>query len=108
VISRSINDRGGDYADEREYARVLVAALIAAQASIGLTLPAREQAASNHANCRAFTAEVIIGGQPQQAVGQACQQTFRTGSTMGRSFRIRRQKNITVSTLSNPSATEWN
>ena len=25
-------------------------------------------------NCRAFTAQVTVGGQPQQAVGQACQQ----------------------------------
>ena len=29
-------------------------------------------------NCRAFTAQVMVGGQPQQAVGQACQQ--RDGS----------------------------
>src|SRR5258707_14542164 len=25
-------------------------------------------------NCRDFTAQVTVGGQPQQAVGQACQQ----------------------------------
>src|SRR5712672_366784 len=25
-------------------------------------------------NCRSFTAQVTVGGQPQQAVGQACQQ----------------------------------
>ena len=26
-------------------------------------------------NCRSFTAQVTLGGQPQQAVGQACQQS---------------------------------
>jgi hypothetical protein len=29
---------------------------------------------SDPQNCRSFTLQVMVGGQPQQAVGQACQQ----------------------------------
>jgi hypothetical protein len=40
------------------------------------TLPVQYQQAQDAvpANCREFTAAVMIGGQPQQAVGQACEQ----------------------------------
>jgi uncharacterized membrane protein YgcG len=55
-----------------------VSALAVTQAAplAASTLPVQYQQAQGDVppNCRAFTAAVMIGGQPQQAVGQACQQ----------------------------------
>jgi hypothetical protein len=47
--------------------------------SAAYLVPAQTQIAqgasqSEPQNCREFTAQVTVGGQPQQAVGQACQQ----------------------------------
>jgi hypothetical protein len=47
--------------------------------SAAYTAPAQTQMAqgepqSEPQNCHAFTAQVTVGGQPQQAVGQACRQ----------------------------------
>ena len=52
----------------------------AGQAAPGAADPAlaptqmTEGARSEPQNCRSFTAHVMVGGQPQQTVGQACQQ----------------------------------
>ena len=60
---------------------MLVLAGCAARAapSAAYPAPAQTQTAqgapqSGPQNCREFTAQVTVGGQPQQAVGQACQQ----------------------------------
>jgi hypothetical protein len=46
----------------------------AGQAPPGGTDPAPAQLIQGRQNCRDFTMPVTVGGQQQQAVGQACQQ----------------------------------
>jgi hypothetical protein len=58
-------------------------------------------------NCREFTAQVRVGGQPQQAVGQSCQQpdgSYRSRrirpACRSRSTHYRRRRPICIRTLS--------
>src|SRR4051794_26123316 len=58
---------------------VLVGYAAEPEASAAYPSPAQTQMAqtapqSELQNCREFTAQVTVGGQPQQAVGQACQE----------------------------------
>ena len=58
---------------------VLAGCVGQATPSAAYPAPAQTQTAqgapqSEPQNCREFTAQVTVGGQPQQAVGQACQQ----------------------------------
>ena len=58
---------------------VLAGCAVRATPSAAYPAPAQTQTAqgapqSGAQNCREFTAQVTVGGQPQQAVGQACQQ----------------------------------
>jgi surface antigen len=57
-------------------AAVLALALTQPAPLAASTLPVQYQQAQDviPQNCREFTATVMIGGQPQQAVGQACRQ----------------------------------
>ena len=56
----------------RPVARGLLA--VAAFIALGAPIAASAQAVAPAQNCREFTTQVIVGGHPQQAVGQACQQ----------------------------------
>ena len=54
-----------------------VAVLLALAGCAGQAAPsavATGQAPGDPENCRDFTSQVTVGGQPQQAVGRACQQ----------------------------------
>ena len=63
-------------------------------------------------NCREFTAQVMVGGQPQQAVGQACQQpdgTWRvTQNTPGSPQQVYTLPPQAIYVYPYPEAYDWN
>ena len=96
---------------------VLVGCVAEPEASEAYSTPTPPQMAQtapqgDPQNCREFTAQVTVGGQPQQAVGQACQQpdgTWRvTQNTPGSPQQVYTLPPQAIYVYPYPEAYYWN
>ena len=96
---------------------VLVGCVAEPEASEAYSTPTPTQMAQSAPqgdpqNCREFTAQVMVGGQPQQAVGQACQQpdgTWRvTQNTPGSPQQVYTLPPQAIYVYPYPEAYDWN